>query len=166
MAQKIFVVGKPFSGKTRLVRDIYQELGNLLCIRGYYTEKIINAEEIERVVIHLFRDPSISHLLDLNSGPNDSQFEILGEFLVPELSLFPTCDLFLIDEIGCPACSTPRMRQQLLTVLASRIPVIATVSEKYFDQAVDLIHPSNVEIIRINSHCGEDLYLEILKILA
>jgi nucleoside-triphosphatase THEP1 len=164
MATKIIIVGNPSSGRSQLLQTIFMELKNLLRIHGFIIDKLYDIGQITSANIIFLRNPESFVTLDFKDKPASKEsYDSFTELALTELSLFPSPDLFLIDDLGIGFISSPRIQQQLRTISLSRIPCIFTASESDLEHVRNIIGDIRTEIIRINAYSGEDLYLDILN---
>lgn len=164
MNNNILVYGTMFSGKTALLREIYADLSALLRIRGYYTFREYDNEIAVTVKYHSFYlNEHIFSFESKNSTNVEQQLEDFSRIVLPELRLYPTPDLFLLDELNRFECNSDRLYQQIITIFSSRIPVIATTSDIRYEKIKELAHRTDVNFIKINSHTTDELYKEILS---
>jgi len=167
MARKIIVLGDSASGKSNLIKIIYQELRLLLRIHGYLIHKQIEGGQLKSLQISFFRNPETPLTMNpvdlITDDPGTLQYT---ERILEELSLFPSPDMFLIDDLGMEYLNFPRIGQQLRTIFLSRIPSIFTTTDADYQRIRNSINDIHIELIRINAHSGEDLYLNILKLIS
>lgn len=164
MNNKFIVLGPPFSGKTKLISHVYDSLGNILNIHGYRTEPVSHGKDSADLRFFSFRSKKFITEKDcmVPTQPLSVYDTLLTSRLISEITLFPTPDMFLIDEINTGECETFRLRNQLKTILLSKVPVIATVSEQNWPLVKSTFDQFPFTVLNINSDDHERLYFDLI----
>lgn len=154
IAKNILLTGLPGCGKTTVVSRIVDRLAQLR-LAGFYTREIRrsgNRRGFEAVGLHgssvvlAHVDFSGRHRVG-RYGVDVTGFERLIE---TELSgMTADADVFVIDEIGKMECLSHVFIEQTNRVLASSVPVLATIAAKGSGFIGDVKKRDDVEIVHV-----------------
>ncbi len=159
--KNIIISGASNSGKSKIVCQFFDELWPLVNIHGFRLVSLNGPPDSYE--LHFFSRPSLTFKLTLNSTQLFS--EVLNE-LLNELSIFQMVDLFLLDELGVLEGFLPRLQQQILTIFASKIPVIAAVNSGNISSINYLLNRFDHKLIDLDQRQKNgkgDLFLELLR---
>ncbi|MEM5820670.1 MAG: nucleoside-triphosphatase [Candidatus Aenigmatarchaeota archaeon] len=134
---KIFISGLPRSGKTTLIKKIYELYKNKISISGFYTEEILKNNK--RIGFEIYS-------IDLNqkfifaSKEIKSNLEYAGYYLFLENlnkiidSVNLNSKLILIDEIGKMEMFSEKFKKFIEKIMEIEINIIATLHRAYINE--------------------------------
>ena len=159
---KILLVEPENSGHTLILHEFLENLSPLLNIKGFRTTTL---EKPGHIKMSLLSQPSVNIELDLSQQAADieKQIEPYIEKFISELSVFQVVDLFLLDRLGGVEQSVFRLKQQIITVFSSRIPVIGAVQAHEVKKLNYLLHKIPIKLIKLEDVKESDVSLQLIK---
>lgn len=134
VSANILITGPPGIGKTTLIRNVCNAVGDQQ-IAGFYTEEMRrNGERQGFELVGLSGERAILAHVEIRSpfrvGKYGVDVDSLDRFLQTLAFLEPTTDLIVIDEIGKMECFSAVFRHLAQNALASETPVVASVAQR------------------------------------
>jgi len=165
---RLLLTGPPGCGKTTVVCRVLERLSGWR-VAGFYTRELreqgrrVGFEAVTpdgRRVLLAHRDSRSPHRVG-RYGVELAGFERLVK---EELSRSPSSvDLFVVDEIGRMECLSPRFVAAVQNLLASPVPVLATVAQKGRGPIAEVKHAPGVELLQVTPSSRDGLPQEILN---
>ncbi len=148
--------------KNNILEDFFQTLSPLVNIKGLIAEKTNNKGIFK---FNLLSQPSLTFEVDISIGPKGvrNAVELHIEQIITELSVFEFVDVFLIDCLGLLEMHVPRLKQQIITVFSSRIPVIATLCQFNKNALTYILDYFPVKIMKTDGIDQQELFFKIIK---
>lgn len=159
---KILLLDQEGFGKTRILKEFFQNLSPLLNIKGFCTDKNKASDEVQ---INLLSQRSVSFSLNLKKKPEEIKKAVdpYIESLIYELSIFELIDIFLLDKLGLFEIHIPRLQQQIITIFSSRIPVIATAHQQDVPKLDYILNHFPIKTLNLNEFSESDLFPNLIK---
>lgn len=134
VSTNILICGPPGIGKTTLIRNICNAVGDLQ-IAGFYTEEICrHGERRGFEIVGLNGKRGILAHVEIRSsfrvGKYGVDVDSLDRFIQALVFREPTTDLIVIDEIGKMECFSAVFRHFVQNALSSETPVVASVAQR------------------------------------
>jgi len=164
MSQNFLITGMPKTGKTRLLREIIDELRR----RGLKVGGFISPEETRHGTRTAF------HVVDVDSGrtgmlasvdgdgPKVSKYHVdirsFETVVVPCMECFDRYDVFIVDEIGRMEMKSRKFSWMLDRLLESDTPFIATVHRDYVKR-----YGAYGEVFTLQGNNRERVYTRIIR---
>ena len=167
---KLFITGEPGSGKTTLLRKVAAEIQDRVPIRGFFTEEIRSGTTRDgfRGVTFDGRTFSLAHRGTGSLRVGAYSVDLTGLETVGLAALVPQRDtrIVIVDEIGKMELLSPRFRTAVEELLASDLPVLATIALHGVGIVKRLRHDPRVTLLRVRPDSQHGLVGEILRRLA
>lgn len=161
MANNIVIFSGNGKGISPVIKKLLDEIGSLLNIKGYYTER--NGKYLH---YHNFKsgDRFMSVFKDISIHLEDELFRF-ENILLNKISLFPSPDLFIFDHVSDLECRSERFCRQMMTLFESRIPVLIIVNDKKHTAYEKIKELAPFHFIDLNCDNHEDTYRKLLNLL-
>ena len=159
---KILLIESEHKKHSQILKEFFQNLSPILNIKGFYVDKVKGNEQLQ---INLLSQRSKSFLLNLNRNQDEihSALETFLELLINELSVFELVDIFLLDKLGMLEMHSPRLKQQIITVFSSRIPVIATVHQQDLQKLDYLLDYTTIKTLDLTEFDEQDMFSNLIR---
>ncbi|MBN2423790.1 MAG: hypothetical protein JXR46_04670 [Calditrichaceae bacterium] len=161
MANNIVIFSGKKDGISPVIKNLLDEIGSLLSIKGYYTEKngkymhYHNLKTGDRFM-SVFKDISNHH---------EEEIFYLENTLLNKISLFPSPDLFIFDHVSDLECRSERFCRQIMTLFESRIPVLIIINDRNHNAYKKIKELAPFHFVDLNCDNQEDTYRKLLNLL-
>jgi nucleoside-triphosphatase len=167
MKQVYLLTGRPGTGKTSLIKQVVAQMKGQA--GGFYTEEIRSQGVREGFrLVTLDGEQAILAHVNIQSPYRVSKYGVDVEALdgvgVPALKRAAQhCDLVVVDEIGKMELFSPRFREAVSQVVASRKKVLGTIMLNPNPFADAIKRQPNVNLLTVTRENYETVLAELLK---
>jgi nucleoside-triphosphatase len=162
---KVFLTGRPGSGKTTLIKRVVDELA--LPADGFYTEEIRQRDErVGFKIMTLEGKEAVLAHVDFKTaqrvgkyGLDLSGLETIG--IEALRTAMRTGKLIVIDEIGPMEIRSAIFRDAVTEALDSGAPILGTISARLFPFTDALKRRRDVTVIEVRANNRKQLALEL-----
>ena len=166
MAKNVFIAGTPGIGKTSLITRLYRDLTPLF-IRGFYKEAIQEYQILKgfRLATFDIQELILAHVHIVGPerfGEFGLNIDGFNKMLTKQLKPDPKVELFLIDEIGLMECVSQQFRRMILTIIKSKIPLIATLTSHDVLETLKIKDREDIAILNMTHKNRDALWKNVL----
>ncbi len=160
--KKVLLILDSKTENTPILNEFFKTLYPLVNIKGFYLETLTATNKLK---INLFSKKTATHNINLNIEPVrlNQEMEPFIEDLLSELSMFDLVDVFLLDKLGTFEIHIPRLRQQIITVFYSRIPVIATVRQNDVSKLSYILDHFPLKIVHLSKFAEKEVFSNLIR---
>lgn len=166
MPNNVIISGPPGIGKTTIIKHLIKDLKPLV-LRGFYKEEIIDYEICKgfRIITLDYNEQILAHIHF--EGPDrigeyGLNLEGFENLVLPELNIRDEVELFLIDEISRMECLSKRYCNQILKILNSKIPLIASLASADIPFITSIKQREDISLLHVTYKNRESLWKNIL----
>ena len=166
MPNNVFITGPPGVGKTTIIKKLIKDLMPLV-LKGFYKECITDNQICKgyRILTLDFKEQVLAHIHF--EGPDrigDYGINIEGfeNLVLPELEINKDVELFIIDEISNMECLSKQFYKQVLKILESESPLIASLSLSDTPEILKLRSRKDISVLNVTFKNRNALWKRIL----
>ena len=166
MPNNVLITGPPGVGKTTIIKHLIKDLKPLV-LRGFYKECIIDNQICKgyRILTLDYKEQVLAHIHF--EGPDrigeyGINIEGFENLVLPELEINKDVELFIIDEISNMECLSKQFCKQVLKILESEIPVIASLSLSDTPEILEIRSRKDISIVNVTYKNRNALWKTIL----
>ncbi len=159
---KIILVEPNQASRIQVLKEFFESLSALLNIKGFSLEHQAANNQWH---LSLLSRQSLTIPLHFTpeAPPIADQIQPYLETLLLELSVFELVDIFLLNRLATIELEIPRLKQQIITVFSSKIPVISTVKSKDLDKLDYLPDYIPIKLIDLQKTKETDVFAQLIK---